>query len=111
MNSQAFASRSGRARNSSAASEAPALQWSHPREIEVHIEELVLHGFAPEDRWSIGDALERELRALLAEKGVPSTWFSSPARIDAGSLPATSVPKAAATGAGIAGAIHRGGAK
>ena len=38
--------------------------------IELHIEELVLHGFAPGDRYRIGDALERELVRLLATKGL-----------------------------------------
>lgn len=85
--------------------------YNKPREIEVHIEELVLHGVEPRDRWTIGDALERELRGLLAEKGIPPAWLASPERIDAGRLPAISVAKAAATGAGIANAIHRGGAK
>jgi hypothetical protein len=35
----------------------------HP--VDLHIEELVLHGFNPGDRLAIGDAVEREL-ALLA---------------------------------------------
>ena len=32
-----------------------------PREIEVHIEELILHGFEPAHRCGIGDALQRQL--------------------------------------------------
>src|SRR5262249_42801919 len=31
-----------------------------PRAIDVHIEELVLHGFSPSTRWSLADALESE---------------------------------------------------
>jgi hypothetical protein len=34
--------------------------------IEVHIEQLVLHGFAPGDRHRVGAAVERELTVLLA---------------------------------------------
>ena len=31
----------------------------------------MLHGFAPGDRYRIGDAVERELARLFAEQGVP----------------------------------------
>ena len=39
--------------------------------IEVHIEELVLHGFAPSDRNSIGSGMERKLLRLFSEEGLP----------------------------------------
>ena len=40
--------------------------------VELHIEELVLHGFEPGDRDQIAQAVERELaRLLLAEGGLP----------------------------------------
>jgi hypothetical protein len=35
--------------------------------IDVHIEEVVLHGFRPQDGHGIGDALERELARLLSQ--------------------------------------------
>jgi hypothetical protein len=76
----------------------------NPREIEVHIEELILHGCAPGQRWEIGDALENELRALLAEKGLPAGWLASPAQIDAGTIRLT---RTSTAGAQIAEAIHR----
>lgn len=38
-------------------------------DIELHIEELVLEGFAPGDRHLIGAAVQRELTRLLAEQG------------------------------------------
>ena len=41
------------------------------RKVELHIEELVLHGFPPGDRHRIGDAATRELARLFAEGGVP----------------------------------------
>jgi hypothetical protein len=41
------------------------------KNFEVTIDELVLTGFAPGDRFHIADALERELARLLMEKGVP----------------------------------------
>jgi hypothetical protein len=36
--------------------------------LEVHIEELVLHGFGAGDRFPISDAVEQELTRLLAEQ-------------------------------------------
>jgi hypothetical protein len=39
--------------------------------IELHIQELILHGFAPADRYLIGEAVQRELARLFAEQGVP----------------------------------------
>jgi hypothetical protein len=80
-----------------------------PREIEVHIEELVLHGFRPANRWLIAGALEQELRGLLTAKGVPSQWLSSPERIEGGGISSASLAKPERTGAEIAGAAYRGG--
>jgi hypothetical protein len=82
-----------------------------PREIEVYIEELVLHGFAPCERWQVGNALENELRGLLTTKGIPPAWLSNPERIDANPIRPISLTKPAQVGAGIAGAVYRGGAK
>jgi hypothetical protein len=80
-----------------------------PREIDVHIDELVLHGFKPANRWLIADALQQELRGLLAAKGVPSQWISSPERIEGGGISSASLTKPERTGAEIAGAAYRGG--
>jgi hypothetical protein len=80
-----------------------------PREIDVHIEELVLHGFPLGDRWRIGHAIEHELRDLLAEGGIPPAWLSCPERIDASPIRATGLTKPAVAGARIAGAAYGGG--
>jgi hypothetical protein len=48
-----------------------------PKNIELYIEELVLHGFSPGDRHRIGGAMERELTRLLAEQGTPPSWGRS----------------------------------
>jgi hypothetical protein len=77
-----------------------------PREIDVYIEELVLDGFAPGDRWQIGDALENELRGLLAEKGLPAAWRTNPERLNTGAIRLTSPGE---TGKRIADAVYRGG--
>jgi hypothetical protein len=79
-----------------------------PREIEVHIEELILHGFEPAHRSQIADALQQELHGLLT-KGVPSLWLSSPERIDAGTISPAKLTRPTQTGAEIAGAVYRGG--
>jgi hypothetical protein len=42
-----------------------------PAAIELRIDELVLHGFAPHDRARIGRAVEVELARLLAEAAAP----------------------------------------
>lgn len=41
--------------------------------VEMNIEELVLHGFPPGDRHRIGEALENELSRLFVQRGVPSS--------------------------------------
>jgi hypothetical protein len=76
-----------------------------PREIDVHIEELVLHGFAPGGRWQIGDALENELRRVLAEKGLSAAWRTNLETLDASAIRLTSP---AETGKRIAAAVYRG---
>jgi hypothetical protein len=83
----------------------------NPREIDVHIEELVLHGFKPANRWLIADALEQELRGLLTAKGVPSQWLSSPERIEGGTISCAGLTKPKRAGTEIAGAAYRGGMK
>ena len=40
--------------------------------VALHIDELVLHGFAPGDRQAIAEGLRLELAHLLAERGLPS---------------------------------------
>ena len=80
-----------------------------PREIEVQIEELVLHGFDPANPWRIADALQQELRELLAARGVPSLWLSSPERIKGRGISSASLTKPERTGAEIARAAYRGG--
>ena len=77
----------------------------NPREIEVHIEELGLHGFPRSARWQIADAIENELRQRLTKDGVPVAWQSSPRQLDAGSIKSNTH---AGLGAEVARAIHGG---
>ena len=41
--------------------------------IELHIRELVLHGFSPSERHRIGEAVRLELLRQLTEQGIPQT--------------------------------------
>ncbi len=80
---------------------------TRPRVIEVHIAELVLHGFDPHDRRTISDAVSRELARLFTKRGLTTAlrrWAvlsedAAPAAI------AISVP--ARVGAHVARAVDR----
>jgi hypothetical protein len=53
------------------------LSATAPHAIEVNIEELVLHGFEPQGRFAIAEAIRRDLTELLNDGGFPSAWLSS----------------------------------
>ena len=78
--------------------------------IELHIEELVLHGFSPEDRHSIAGAVERELANLIEERGAPAEFVTSGQieKLDGGSFQVLQGSKPEATGAQIARAVYGG---
>lgn len=40
--------------------------------IEINIDELILHGFSPADRFKIGNSLRSELAKLILENGMPA---------------------------------------
>ena len=83
----------------------------NPREIEVHIEELVLHGFSPRSRWDVAEALQHELRDLLSAQGIPQAWQAGPERIDARPAGVSAEARPTVIGQQIARAIHGGGAR
>jgi hypothetical protein len=78
--------------------------------IELHIEELVLHGFAPGDRYVIGDAVERELARLLSEEGIPISLRSESVmdEIRGATFNAAHNAKPPAIGKQIAQAVYQG---
>ncbi len=45
----------------------------HPN-IELYIDELVLHGFSIHDRYAISEAVQSELTRLFIEQGIPSSF-------------------------------------
>ena len=81
-----------------------------PMNLEVHIEELVLHGFAPSDRYRIGEAVERELGRMFSEQGLPPSLGKGGevARLDGGAFEMGRDSKAEAIGIHMAQAVYRG---
>ncbi|MGN6533178.1 MAG: hypothetical protein ACTHK0_15655, partial [Ginsengibacter sp.] len=73
------------------------------------IEELILHGFSPHDRYHIASAVEAELARLFTEQGIPPSLKSNinvPA-LNAGAFETGSATKANSTGNKIAGSIYK----
>lgn len=91
-----------------AESVAKSTKATTPASLELHIEELVLHGFSHGDRLSIGDAIQQELSRLISEQGLPSVSMgpSSVAHLDAGSFQVAPGAKAQAIGAQLAQHLH-----
>ncbi|HEY1166162.1 MAG TPA: hypothetical protein VGE90_13370 [Chitinophaga sp.] len=79
-----------------------------PSNIELHIEELVLHGFQPGDRQRIGLAVQQELTRLFTEQGLPPGLSSGGAvpSLDAGSFQQAPNAKPAAVGQQIANSVN-----
>ena len=78
--------------------------------LELRVEELVLRGFAPGDRYLIGETVERELGRLFAAGGAtpPLVRDIETERLDGGDF---DVPPGAGTeaiGVGIARAVYEG---
>jgi len=81
-----------------------------PKNIELNIEELVLHGFSPGDRYSIGEAVEQELTRLLADRGVPQSLERGGeiANMDGGAFEVAPDSRAQVVGAQVAKAVYGG---
>ncbi len=78
--------------------------------VELHIEELVLHGFAPQDGHRIGAAVEAELARLFAEPGMPPSLANGGeiAHLDGGAFEAATGSGAEAIGGQVAQALYGG---
>jgi len=72
--------------------------------VELHIEELVLHGFEHHQREDVAAAVEARLAELLAERGVPDALLEDADvdRIDAGTVDARRNSSPAAFGTALA---------
>ncbi|RNI39834.1 hypothetical protein EFY79_00590 [Hanamia caeni] len=76
---------------------------------ELHIDELVLHGFSPHQRYAIAQAIEVELTRLFTEKPIPVALqqggkFPS---VNAGCFNINKESKSEATGNKIAYAVYK----
>jgi hypothetical protein len=81
-----------------------------PTRLELHIDELVLHGFPSTDRDAIATGVRTRLAGLLAEGGLPGSLLDSGRvdHLDAGQYePAPDAP-ARHTGDQVAAAVYRG---
>jgi hypothetical protein len=78
--------------------------------VELHIEELLLHGFHVVNRHRIGEALERELSRLFTEQAVPPamTREVDHACLDGGTFELRLDSDAEAIGTQLAQAIYGG---
>jgi hypothetical protein len=78
--------------------------------IHLHIEELVLHGFAPAERHRIGDAVQRELARLFTEKQTPPGLTKDAAidRLNGGTFLMSTAPRPEATGTQVGRAVFGG---
>lgn len=78
--------------------------------VELHIEELILHGFAPGDRHRIGESIESELARLFAEQGVPPSLMQNIEleRVDTGSFSVAQDSKVETVGAQVAQMMYGG---
>jgi hypothetical protein len=77
-------------------------------DVELHIEEMVLHGFAPGERYNISDAVERELERLFSEQVAPSQLSLSAeiVDLDGGSFEVAQGSKPEVIGSQIAQALY-----
>ena len=75
--------------------------------LELHIDELVLHGFDPRDRHAIGDAVQQELHRLVAERGIaPVDAPIEIPHLDAGTIDLGPTTRGQGAGPSIARAVH-----
>ena len=81
-----------------------------PKNIELHIEELVLSGFAHGDRYRIAEGVEQELSRLLADRGVPQSLAEGGeiASVDGGAFEVAPGSRAEVVGAEVAKAVYGG---
>jgi predicted deacetylase len=78
-----------------------------PREIEIVIDELVLHGFNRADRHRIAAAIQQQLAAAFTND-ISAGGIRSAEHVDAGEFSVAPHAKAAHVGEAAAGAIHKG---
>ena len=80
------------------------------RNIELEIEQLVLHGFPPTDRHRIGEAVRIELARQLAKHGAPNSLARGGRiiQVDAGSFDVTPGSSPGTVGVQVAQSVYEG---
>jgi len=88
----------------------PRSPYGRQLSVKLHIEQLVLHGFAPVERHVIGDTIQRELTRLITEKGLSTaiTRDVEVASLDGGSLELAPGSNGKKVGARLAWIIYKG---
>jgi hypothetical protein len=78
-------------------------------EINISIDELILEGFAPSEKYRIGEAVQRELERLFLEQAHAPESISTSARddVDAGTFTLTTT-RSDVIGAQIARSVYDG---
>jgi hypothetical protein len=78
--------------------------------VEVQIDELMLEGFAPADRFRIADGIKRELARLITEHGMerPAGSRARVAKLDAGSFRVAANRNAEGIAQQVARTVHGG---
>ena len=78
--------------------------------IELYIEQLVLHGFSPSDRHRIGEAVKLELTRLFTEQGISHSMSKGGefTRLDSGTFNIAPSSKAEAIGSQVAQSVYAG---
>ncbi len=80
----------------------------HVGNIELYIDQLVLHGFPRGDRHRIGEAIRQELLRQFSERGIPDvlTRQDNVPRLNAGSIQAEQGGKPERIGMQVAQAVY-----
>lgn len=80
----------------------------NPANIELHINELVLHGFERGDRYRIGEALQQELLRQLSEQGIAQGFLQQghARHLDAGAIQIQQGGHAESIGRQVAQAVY-----
>ncbi|GJQ57398.1 MAG: hypothetical protein D8M57_18975 [Candidatus Scalindua sp. AMX11] len=78
--------------------------------IELHIDNLVLHGFSPHDRHRIGAAVEHQLTQILAKQGITSFLSKGGelSHLDGGTFDMAPNTKPGTIGAQVAKSVYAG---
>lgn len=76
--------------------------------IEIHIDELILHGFPLHQRHQIAEMIQAELQHLLTTNGIPEGLANGGSShfLDAGSFDVQPTAKPGSIGKSIAGSVY-----